>query len=125
MNSQWRDDSPIYKQLAEKIRKGILDRVYAEGHALPSVRAVSAELNINHLTVAKSYHELVDEGLLDKRRGLGMFVKAGALESLTLLEKESFMQQELPELVERMKQLEISASTVISFIQTNIKDNES
>lgn len=117
MNNQWHDDSPIYKQLVNKLKDAILNGVYPEGSALPSVRVVSSELQINHITVSKSYHELVDAGLIEKRRGLGMFVNQGAIHKLAAIEQTSFMNEELPKLLSRMKQLNIDHNEVITLIK--------
>lgn len=82
-----------------------MDGSFAEGDAVPSVRQVAADYQINHLTVAKAYQELVDDGLLEKRRGLGMFVVAGARESLTGNEQHKFLEDELPAFAERVQRL--------------------
>ncbi|HEY7885671.1 MAG TPA: GntR family transcriptional regulator, partial [Cellvibrionaceae bacterium] len=77
MNKQWSDDQPMYRQLQQEVTDLILRGAAVEGEALPSVRQLSADYRINHLTVAKAYQALADEGLLEKRRGLGMFVATG------------------------------------------------
>jgi len=117
MNNHWDDETPIYKQLVQKLKKAIINHVYDEGCALPSVRAISAELNINHITVSKSYHELLDQGLIEKKRGIGMFVKQGAIAELTLAEQNIFMNEDLPKLISKMKQLDISSEKVIQLIK--------
>ncbi len=122
MNSQWHDDLPIYKQLVIKLKKAILDNRYPETTALPSVRAISAELQINHITVSKAYHELVDEGVIEKKRGLGMFVKLGAIEALHNSEKIKFLSEDLPQFIKKMQQLDIDLNQVIAEIQTLNKD---
>ncbi len=124
MTHQWHENLPIYKQLVIKIRQGILNQLYPEGSALPSVRAVSAELSINHITVSKAYHELLDEGLIEKRRGLGMFVKTGAKETLLHAEKSKFLAEDLPNFIEKMQQLKIDKQEVISQIQQLITENK-
>ena len=78
MNREWNDNQPIYRQLRDRVVHMILDGVLKEGDPLPSVRNVAAEYRVNPLTVLKAYQELVDEDLVEKRRGLGMFVKEGA-----------------------------------------------
>ena len=78
MDREWNDNQPIYRQLRDRVVAMILDGVLKEGDALPSVRNVAAEYRVNPLTVLKGYQELVDELLVEKRRGLGMFVKDGA-----------------------------------------------
>lgn len=116
MQSDWKEDQPIYRQLQAKVVSFILNGTYPEGSALPSVRQVSADLSINHLTVAKAYQELVDEGLLEKRRGLGMFVVDGAKAKVLELEKKKFLNAELPELLARIAQLNISKEDLMEII---------
>jgi GntR family transcriptional regulator len=105
----WRDDQPIYRQLKDRIKSLVLAGTYLEGEALPSVRNVASEYQINHLTVAKAYQELVDEMIVEKRRGLGMFVLDGAREALLASEKAKFFDEELPLLLQRIEQLGINA----------------
>ena len=83
MNREWNDNQPIYRQLRDRVVHMILDGLLKEGDPLPSVRNVAAEHRVNPLTVLKAYQELVDEDLVEKRRGLGMFVKDGAHKSVT------------------------------------------
>ena len=78
MDSHWNDNQPIYRQLRDKVVAMILEGTLADGDALPSVRNVAAEFTLNPLTVLKGYQQLVDEGLVEKRRGRGMFVTPGA-----------------------------------------------
>jgi GntR family transcriptional regulator len=78
MDQEWTDNQPIYRQLRDRVVAMILDGVLSEGDPLPSVRTVAAEARINPLTVMKSYQQLADEGLVEKRRGLGMFINVGA-----------------------------------------------
>ncbi|MAN52479.1 MULTISPECIES: GntR family transcriptional regulator [Marinimicrobium] len=108
----WNDDQPIYRQLYERVVRLILQGEIAEGDALPSVRQLSADYQINHLTVAKAYQALVDEGLVEKRRGLGMFVLAGAREHLLARERKLFLEQELPEVVARARRLGIEGEAL-------------
>jgi GntR family transcriptional regulator len=117
MSITWSDEQPIYRQLRDKMVGLILDGVYKEGDAIPSVRQVSGEYQINHLTVAKAYQELVDLGLVEARRGMGMYVLAGAHEKLHSIEKEKFLTQELPQLLVRISQLGISKQQFINTIQ--------
>lgn len=114
----WNDNQPIYRQLYERILMLILRGEIPEGEALPSVRQLSADYQINHLTVAKSYQALVEEGLVEKRRGMGMFVLPGAQAHLQEREQEKFLNLELPELVQRSQQLGIDESALIHAIQT-------
>ncbi|MEP5766458.1 MAG: GntR family transcriptional regulator [Halieaceae bacterium] len=112
MSIEWNDNLPIYRQLRELVIERILDGSFAEGEAVPSVRQVASDYNINHLTVAKAYQELVDDGLLEKRRGLGMFVLSGAREALTNNEQQKFLEEELPAFAERIHMLGLDMNTV-------------
>ena len=109
---EWNDKQPIYRQLRDMVVERIIDGSFAEGEAVPSVRQVATDYQINHLTVAKAYQELVDLGLLETRRGLGMFVIAGAKASLTDHEQQKFLLDELPAFVERIKKLGIDLNMV-------------
>lgn len=91
----------------------IMDGSFAEGEAVPSVRQVASDYQINHLTVGKAYQELVDNGLLEKRRGLGMFVKVGARVSLTNNEQQKFLDEEVPAFVERVQVLGMDMNGVV------------
>lgn len=112
MSIEWNDNLPIYRQLRDLVIQRILDGSFAEGEAVPSVRQVASDYNINHLTVAKAYQELVDDGLLEKRRGLGMFVLNGAREQLTSNEKKKFLEEELPAFADRVRNLGLDMDTV-------------
>jgi GntR family transcriptional regulator len=96
MNREWNDNQPIYRQLRDRVVHMILDGVLKEGDPLPSVRNVAAEYRVNPLTVLKAYQELVDEELVEKRRGLGMFVKEGAHKRLLQGEREKFLSEYWP-----------------------------
>jgi GntR family transcriptional regulator len=96
MNREWNDNQPIYRQLRDRVVHMILDGVLKEGDPLPSVRNVAAEYRVNPLTVLKAYQELVDEELVEKRRGLGMFVKEGAHKRLLQGEREKFLSEHWP-----------------------------
>jgi GntR family transcriptional regulator len=93
---EWNDSQPIYRQLRDRVVAMILDGVLNEGDPLPSVRNVAAESRVNPLTVLKAYQELVDEHLVESRRGLGMFVKAGARDLLLKGERQKFLAEEWP-----------------------------
>lgn len=105
MAIEWNDKQPIYLQLREMVVERVMDGSFAEGEAVPSVRQVSADYQINHLTVAKAYQELVELGLLEKRRGLGMFVVPGARALLTRAEQKKFLEDELPAFGQRVQAL--------------------
>ena len=118
MIMEWNDNQPIYKQLREMVVERIIDGSFSEGEAVPSVRQVATDYQINHLTVAKAYQELVEVGLLEKRRGLGMFVIAGAKKSLTGLEQQKFLIDELPAFAERVQKLGMDLDTVAEKLRT-------
>jgi GntR family transcriptional regulator len=96
MEPDWSDGQPIYRQLRALAVARILDGVLGEGEPLPSVRNVAAEYRVNPLTVLKAYQELADDGLVEKRRGLGMFVTEGARARLLEGERERFLKDEWP-----------------------------
>jgi GntR family transcriptional regulator len=105
MEPTWSDNQPIYRQLRDRVVAMILEDTLKEGDPLPSVRSVAAEYQINPLTVLKGYQSLVDEGLVEKRRGLGMFVKEGARRSLMKNEREQFLKSEWPLILQRVQRL--------------------
>ncbi len=105
MNREWNDSQPIYRQLRDRVIHMVLDGVLKEGDSLPSVRTVAAEYRVNPLTVLKAYQGLVDEKLLETKRGLGMFVKAGAWELLLKGERQKFLQEEWPRVAAKIQRL--------------------
>ena len=107
MEPNWSDNQPIYRQLRDRVVAMILEDALKEGDPLPSVRSVAAEYQINPLTVLKGYQSLVDEGLVEKRRGLGMFVKEGARRNLMKNEREQFLKHEWPQIVLRIERLDL------------------
>lgn len=109
----WNDDQPIYRQLRDQAVARILDGDLSEGDSLPSVRAVAAELQLNPLTVSKAYQQLVDEDLVEKRRGVGMFVKEGAREQLMASERDKFLADEWPIVKERIERLGLTANNLL------------
>jgi len=117
MTENWDDKSPIYRQLRERVASLIMDGTFAEGESIPSVRQVSSDFKINHLTVSKAYQELVDAGILEMRRGRGMFVVSGAQAKLLAESRLNFETQELPKVVNRAQQVGISVSELIDKIQ--------
>lgn len=114
MSTHWTDNQPIYLQLRDRAIAMILDGDLAEGDALPSVRNVAAEMQLNPLTVSKAYQVLVDEDLVEKRRGLGMFVREGAREALLSAEREKFLSEEWPHIEARVRRLGLSASDLFA-----------
>jgi len=113
MTIQWNDTQPIYWQLKERTVAMILDGTLAEGDALPSVRTVASDFQLNPITVSKSYQALVDDDLVEKRRGLGMFVCKGARQKLTESEREKFLTEEWPAMVIRIRQLGLDTNKLL------------
>ena len=105
MNREWNDSQPIYRQLRDRGVHMILDGALKEGDPLPSVRNVAAEYRVNPLTVLKAYQQLVDEDLVEMKRGLGMFVKPGARDLLLKGERQKFLTEEWPRVAERIQRL--------------------
>jgi GntR family transcriptional regulator len=105
MASEWSDGQPIYRQLRDRVVHMILDSVLNEGDPLPSVRTVAAESRVNPLTVLKAYQELVDEQLVETRRGLGMFVSPGAKNLLLKGERERFLTEQWPRVAATIQRL--------------------
>lgn len=117
MSDLWDDTQPIYQQLRDHTVARILNSELVEGEALPSVRQLAVELQINPITVSRAYQLLVDEELVEKRRGLGMFIIQGARKRLLDSEREHFLQQELPKTIERAQQLGINTSDLLQQIK--------
>jgi len=113
MQSEWNDGQPIYRQLRDRVVAMILDGVLKEGDPLPSVRNVAAEYRVNPLTVLKGYQELVDEQLVETKRGLGMFVTAGARNRLLQGERQKFLAQEWPRIAETIQRLGITPKQLL------------
>lgn len=120
----WNDNTPIYQQLRDRIVTLIIEGQLQEGEAVPSVRQVSSDYRINHLTVAKAYQELMAEGLLEKRRGIGIFVLAGARKKLLEQEQNKFMKSEFPDLLKRIRRLGISRQQITEMIETEMKGQD-
>ena len=108
MTIGWNDNAPIYRQLKDKVIGMMLDGLLQAGDALPSVRQIAAEYQLNPITVSKAYQELVDDNLVEKRRGIGMYVTEGASEKLLASERERFLREEWPAMLERIRQLGLS-----------------
>jgi DNA-binding transcriptional regulator YhcF (GntR family) len=114
MDREWNDSQPIYRQLRDRVVAMILDGALKEGDALPSVRAVAAEYRVNPLTVLKGYQELVDEGLVESRRGRGMFINAGARSLLLQGERQKFLEEEWPRIRETIQRLGLKAEELLN-----------
>src|SRR4029078_726955 len=102
---QWSDGAPIYRQVKERVVAMMLDGVLKPGDALPSVRQIAAEYQLNPITVSRAYQELHDEGFVEKRRGLGMYVTDGARDNLLSSERERFLREEWPLVLDRIRRL--------------------
>jgi GntR family transcriptional regulator len=113
MDPKWNEDLPIYRQLRDRVVAMILEGVLGDGDALPSVRNVAAEYRLNPLTVLKGYQELVDEGLVEKKRGRGMFVIDGAQKQLLKDERQRFVEKEWPQIFASIQRLGLDLPTLI------------
>ncbi len=119
MDPKWNEDQPIYRQLRDRVVAMILEDVLGDGDALPSVRNVAAEYRLNPLTVLKGYQELVDEGLVEKKRGRGMFVNAGAKDKLLQAERQRFLEKEWPNVVATINRLGLDANELLQHEDPN------
>ena len=111
--TDWNDNAPIYRQLKDKVVGMMLDGLLRAGDALPSVRQVAADYQLNPITVSRAYQELVDEALVEKRRGLGMYVTEGAHDKLLASELERFMREEWPAMLERIRRLGLDTAALL------------
>jgi GntR family transcriptional regulator len=118
MDREWNDGQPIYRQLRDHVVAMILDGLIKEGDPLPSVRNVAAEYRVNPLTVLKSYQQLVDELLVEKRRGLGMFVIAGARALLLQGERQKFLADEWPRVYATIQRLGLTPQELLAAVPT-------
>jgi GntR family transcriptional regulator len=114
MDREWNDNQPIYRQLRDRVVAMILDGVLKDGDPLPSVRTVAADYRLNPLTVLKGYQELVDEELVEKKRGLGMYVKDGARTLLLKGERQKFLAQEWPRVQATIQRLGLKAEDLLN-----------
>jgi GntR family transcriptional regulator len=114
MDREWNENQPIYRQLRDRVVAMILDGVLQEGDPLPSVRNVAAEYRVNPLTVLKGYQQLVDEGLVESRRGLGMFINAGARKLLLQGERQKFLDEEWPRIYENIQRLGLNPEQLLN-----------
>jgi len=113
MDREWNDSQPIYRQLRDRVVAMILDGILKEGDPLPSVRNVAAEYRVNPLTVLKGYQQLVDEGLVETRRGRGMFINAGARGLLLQSERQKFLAEQWPRIQEAIQRLGLTAQELL------------
>lgn len=114
MTQHWDNDQPIYRQLAAHTVAAIVDGSLAEGDLLPSVRQVAVDFQVNPLTVSKAYQSLVDEGLVQAQRGIGMRVTEGARQQLLARERAQFINEEWPRFRTRMQQLGLTLNDLSS-----------
>ena len=113
MDREWNDGQPIYRQLRDRVVAMILDGVLKEGDPLPSVRNVAAEYRVNPLTVLKGYQQLVDERLVETRRGRGMFINVGARDMLLKGERQKFLDEEWPRVHATIQRLGLTAKELL------------
>lgn len=113
MEINWNNKEPIYLQLRHRLVELIMDGDLEEGDALPSVRQISSEQRINPITVSKAFQILVDEELVEKKRGLGMYVLSGAKEKLSIGERKKFLEEEWPQIAERIERLGLSVDELV------------
>ena len=114
MDNEWNDGQPIYRQIRDRVVAMILDDVLKEGDPLPSVRNVAAESRVNPLTVLKAYQELAGEELVETRRGLGMFVKAGARDVLLQAERQKFLAEQWPRISATIQRLGLTPEELLN-----------
>jgi len=114
MDREWNDNQPIYRQLRDRVVAMILEGVLKEGDPLPSVRNVAAEYRVNPLTVLKGYQELVEEELVEKKRGLGLFIRAGARDLLMRGERQKFLAEEWPRVHATIQRLGLKAEELLN-----------
>src|SRR5439155_9950791 len=113
MDLEWNDSQPIYRQLRDRVIALILDGVLNEGDPLPSVRTVAAEYRLNPITVLKAYQQLVDQELVENRRGRGMFIKPGARDLLLQAEREKFLTEHWPRVHATIRRLGLTAEELL------------
>jgi GntR family transcriptional regulator len=113
MDSQWNDSQPIYRQVRDRVVAMILDGVLKEGDPLPSVRNVAAENRVNPITVLKGYQQLVDEQLVETKRGRGMFINAGARDLLLQAERQKFLEEEWPRVSSTIQRLGLTPEELL------------
>lgn len=123
MRQKWNDNEPIYVQLRNHAVAMILDGVLGDGDPLPSVRTVAADFQLNPITVSKAYQSLVEDDLVEKRRGLGMFVRSGARKALLEAEREKFIRSEWPQLVKKIQRLGLSMDQLLEELEKQGEPN--
>ncbi|HEX9158781.1 MAG TPA: GntR family transcriptional regulator [Rhizomicrobium sp.] len=124
MDGEWDDSQPIYRRLRDRVVAMIIEGNLKEGDPLPSVRNVAAENRINPLTVLKAYQQLVDEQLVEKRRGLGMYVRENVRGLLVEAERRRFLEREWPPVRDTIQRLGLSAEELLAPDNANGADGE-
>jgi GntR family transcriptional regulator len=124
MEREWNDTEPIYRQLHDRVVAMILDEVLKEGDPIPSVRNVAAEYRVNPITVLKAYQQLADEGLVESKRGRGMFVNAGARALLLEGERRKFLENEWPKIRDKVRRLGLTPEELLNGSQTEPEKGE-
>jgi GntR family transcriptional regulator len=124
MEREWNDGQPIYRQLRERVVVMILDGVLREGDPLPSVRTVAAEYRINPITVLKAYQQLVDEQLVEMKRGRGMFINAGARELLLRGERQKFLEEQWPRIAATIQRLGLTPDELLNAAAKDTSEEE-
>jgi GntR family transcriptional regulator len=124
MDPEWNDSQPIYRQLRDRVVAMILDGVLKEGDPLPSVRNVAAEYRVNPLTVLKGYQQLVDEQLVESKRGRGMFINAGARNLLLQGERQKFLAEEWPRVYATIQRLGLTREELLDAAATPRSSND-
>ena len=122
MGGEWNDSQPIYRQLRDRVVALILDGVLKEGDPLPSVRTVAAEYRVNPLTVLKGYQQLVDEALVETKRGRGMFIRPGAHDLLRSGERQKFLSEEWPRVAATIQRLGLTAEELLAATRPEASD---
>ena len=117
MSKTWDADIPIYLQLYQQVIKRILDGAIAEGEALPSVRNVASEYQLNPVTISKAYQMLQDENIVEKERGKGLFVKTGVKALILDREREYFLQKDWPKILEQVERLQLSPQDLLAKVK--------
>ncbi|MHB1543184.1 MAG: GntR family transcriptional regulator [Gammaproteobacteria bacterium] len=120
-HTTWDDREPIYRQLRDRLAAMILDQNVKEGDALPSVRSMAADFQLNPLTVLKSYQGLVDEGVIEKHRGLGMYLAPGGRERLLERERRRFLDRDWPTIIQTIERLGLDPKALVDALTTQTR----
>src|ERR1700730_16309554 len=119
MDLDFNNNQPIYRQLRDRVVAMILDGVLKEGDPLPSVRTVAAEYRVNPITVLKGYQQLVDEQLVETKRGRGMFINAGARDLLLQGERQKFLAEQWPRVHATIQRLGLTPEELLAAATTS------